>query len=242
MAERKYGYDGYKCLADSLGASMREGTIERDGLDSTPIIRPMKRFTPTAIRKAVGQVQGGSSLLERYPRINIEMHLSARKPFVRVDFRMWEGPNKAGDKDLPALCAVLLEVFGTYAEALAGNQWGISIHFSDKYYQDAGVERKESLSTVLDRLYKKHNVGGIKITWVDGSSKGHRIKVEGVELLDEDDWSLFIEDVKREFGEESFDKAKQDGEITGIGYRSVGPGLTNHRIFLKGVKGRYYLN
>lgn len=233
--ERKYGYNGYKCLLDNLKELINDGIIESEGLTSEPLIKPMKRFSSAAIKKALVKLDGGE-----FNNIDVTTSLNEETPSVHVDGSIWELTDEEAAEKLPKFVSLLLNVFGDFVKSVKASKWGANLLLTDKYLDTIGFVKKRSLSCILDEIYKKHDVGGLKFFWVDAYSKGHRVKVEGVELLSKEDFDLIVDDVNKAFSGH-LDRAKQDGEITCIGHRPVGEGLTNHRFFLKDVKGKFNL-
>lgn len=92
---------------------------------------------------------------------------------------------------------------------------------------------KRSLTSVMLQVLHEHDMGGIHDSWVDKTTKGHRIKLVGAKLIHGEDLVDFENNVRDAFGEH-FIRMKVDGGVPG-------QKKTNYRIFLEGVKGKYWL-
>ncbi len=243
--QRTYGADGYKTILSNINSGK-----PASGQNVKPSIRMMKRYSSDVIRKALLDIGFPEHEL---PTFNVATELNAEHPRVHASpfmYQLDDNPEFANmdqkmkyrvrDQIQNRIIAGLALIFGEWADSVTerGN-----IMLSDKFIKAAGISanRRVSLTGAVQKIFKKHDMGGLGFPYVDKTKYGYRVKLEGMEIVDNNSLKRVELDLKELFGDQ-FVKFTNDGEISSLGHRPVGPGLTNYRIFLgPDIKKKYML-
>lgn len=271
--ERAYGVGGYEKGAPVLQA-FRDLLAQKKASNQTiqvlnrkPEVKAKKRPAEGFLRQIFQSLPADlqpspydssvhSNFLKGETHLDIEVYVNQKmqKELKKVDPKMAERILDTWGRRIAERVA---EALGYYIQDITYRTepaWGrypprVSIEIenvTDKYFEDAGVDRSKILPSIEDKirsLFKDHNIGGLGIIWVDKQKTGYRIKVEGAERVDEKSFRRLVAALRTSFGDDFIKMTMDRGELTSIGHRPVGPGLTNYRIWLShNIKGQHRLS
>lgn len=263
QGSRRYGDSGYTGLFQSLLARSQKNLSPVPALETEPLLDTTKKFTSAAagrVYKMMLQVASPQEReifqtipaqleIERQPPIALHARVNEKtnQPQITIALNVYSTHRKSRENDRLIHMAwaniaarLLAKTFGNVIVGLITPT--ITLNEPQIRFTLNTTISNPSLSGTVRKVFKDFNLGGIGIPWVDKVSTGYRLKIEGMELVDDRTFGHLVAAVKRIFGP-LFIKMKHDNEISGIGHRPVGPGLTNYRIFLKPeVKQSYRLS
>lgn len=265
--DRLYGHDGYTSLLQSLMQARAEGKYDVPVSNTPPKFKPKNKYTAAFASTVSRYAQ--MRVLEQKPDLRAmfgEDIVTPHGGFSRFTEDLgtyvisigygsigWSFINNAKAQGVEAtddmkrgavravvrmIAVAIAEFFGVAAEKITVSDTLVTIVMAKDF---AGVAPKPSISTAIARVFKEFNMGGVRFPWVNKLQNGYGVKIEAVELLSPEEFVEFSKAVKSTFGD-IFLKVKHDGEISSVGHRPVGKGLTNYRFyFTNELKDKYTL-
>ena len=237
--QRTYGANGYKTITQQF-QSASDGIEPRTltPLHEPPLIKFNKRPSSAAFFKALSAAGVPKDMHPKNVEISSFDHEDGKGLHIHPMFYgAFTGDRAFVNKRIQVAKRLfnqaLPKIFGNTVskfDQVGMGKFPIAV-FSSEFLKSKGMTTAlPPITVAIKTLFKKHNMGGLMFTKVTRTKSGYTVRFEGVELVDQSSLNLLDSDLRSAFGD-LFIRWKHDGEISAIGHRSVGPGLTNYRLY-----------